>query len=89
MKIVCIVDEVELYVDDGIDEEELERCCKEWDVYVLLFVLELFGDLFFVEVKLLENVFFVCKLNFVIGDEDLEFIFGWFGKIFSCEVICD
>ena len=33
-----------------------------------------------------ENVLFVCKLNPVTKDEDLEIIFGRFGKIVSCEV---
>lgn len=47
------------------------------------------GDLPFAEVKPPENVLFVCKLNPVTGDEDLELIFGRFGKILSCEVIRD
>ncbi|KAJ4863366.1 cyclophilin type peptidyl-prolyl cis-trans isomerase/CLD domain-containing protein [Trichoderma breve] len=51
--------------------------------------LELMGDLPFAEVKPPENVLFVCKLNPVTQDEDLELIFGRFGKILSCEVIRD
>jgi peptidyl-prolyl cis-trans isomerase-like 4 len=47
------------------------------------------GDLPFAEVKPPENVLFVCKLNPVTGDDDLELIFGRFGKILSCEVIRD
>jgi peptidyl-prolyl cis-trans isomerase-like 4 len=34
-------------------------------------------------------VLFVCKLNPVTQDEDLELIFSRFGKILSCEVIRD
>jgi peptidyl-prolyl cis-trans isomerase-like 4 len=47
------------------------------------------GDLPFAEVKPPENILFVCKLNPVTADEDLELIFGRFGKILSCEVIRD
>lgn len=47
------------------------------------------GDLFDVDIKFLENVLFVCKLNLVIIDEDLEIIFFRFGLIRSCEVIWD
>ncbi|WAR09415.1 PPIL4-like protein [Mya arenaria] len=36
-----------------------------------------------------ENVLFVCKLNPVTTDEDLEIIFSRFGAIKSCEVIRD
>ena len=36
-----------------------------------------------------ENVLFVCKLNPVTGDEDLELIFSQFGLIMSCQVIRD
>jgi peptidyl-prolyl cis-trans isomerase-like 4 len=51
--------------------------------------LEMMGDLPFAEIKPPENVLFVCKLNEVTRDEDLELIFGRFGKISSCEVIRD
>jgi peptidyl-prolyl cis-trans isomerase-like 4 len=47
------------------------------------------GDLPFAEVAPPENVLFVCKLNPVTQDEDLELIFSRFGKILSCEVIRD
>ena len=33
-----------------------------------------------------KNVLFVCKLNPVTEDEDLDIIFGRFGNILSCEV---
>ncbi|CAB4056035.1 PPIL4 [Lepeophtheirus salmonis] len=36
-----------------------------------------------------ENVLFVCKLNPVTTDEDLEIIFARFGKVVTCEVIRD
>ena len=36
-----------------------------------------------------ENVLFVCKLNQVTTDEDLETIFSRFGEILSCEIVRD
>jgi len=47
------------------------------------------GDLPFANVRPPENVLFVCKLNPVTRDEDLELIFSRFGKIMSCEVLRD
>jgi RNA recognition motif-containing protein len=47
------------------------------------------GDLPFANVLPPENVLFVCKLNPVTRDEDLELIFSRFGSIMSCQVIRD
>jgi len=47
------------------------------------------GDLPFANVRPPENVLFVCKLNPVTRDEDLELIFSRFGIIMSCQVIRD
>jgi peptidyl-prolyl cis-trans isomerase-like 4 len=47
------------------------------------------GDLPFANVRPPENVLFVCKLNPVTRDEDLELIFSRFGMIMSCQVIRD
>jgi peptidyl-prolyl cis-trans isomerase-like 4 len=52
-------------------------------------LLEIIGDLPDADMKPPENVLFVCKLNPVTSDEDLELIFSRFGKINSCEVIRD
>jgi peptidyl-prolyl cis-trans isomerase-like 4 len=52
-------------------------------------VLEIIGDLSDAELKPPENVLFVCKLNPMTNDEDLELIFSRFGKIDNCEVIRD
>lgn len=51
--------------------------------------LEMVGDLPFANVRPPENVLFVCKLNPVTRDEDLELIFSRFGAIMSCQVIRD
>ncbi|KAG9255704.1 RNA binding protein [Emericellopsis atlantica] len=89
LKTVRIADEAALHEDDGVDEEELERRRGEREAKAQALTLELMGDLPFAEVKPPENVLFVCKLNPVTADEDLELIFGRFGKILSCEVIRD
>lgn len=47
------------------------------------------GDIPFAAVRPPENILFVCKLNPVTMDEDLELIFSRFGKILSCEVVRD
>ncbi|XKL67118.1 hypothetical protein PGB90_010538 [Kerria lacca] len=52
-------------------------------------ILEIVGDIPSADIAPPENVLFVCKLNPVTTDEDLEIIFSRFGKINSCEVIRD
>lgn len=89
LKTVRIADEAALHEDDGVDEETLERKRREREANAQALTLEMMGDLPFAEVKPPENVLFVAKLNPVTADEDLELIFGRFGKILSCEVIRD
>lgn len=89
LKTIRIADEAALNADDDVGEEELDRRRREREANAQALTLEMMGDLPFAEVKPPENVLFVCKLNPVTGDEDLELIFGRFGKILSCEVIRD
>lgn len=89
LKTVRIADEAALHEDDDVDEEDLEKRRRNREANAQALTLEMMGDLPFAEVKPPENVLFVCKLNPVTGDEDLELIFGRFGKILSCEVIRD
>ncbi|RDA92111.1 hypothetical protein CP533_6065 [Ophiocordyceps camponoti-saundersi (nom. inval.)] len=89
LETVRIADESALHENDGLDEEELERRRREREAKAQALTLEMMGDLPFAEVKPPENVLFVCKLNPVTTDDDLELIFGRFGKILSCEVIRD
>ncbi|PHH78110.1 hypothetical protein CDD83_4048 [Cordyceps sp. RAO-2017] len=89
MKTVRIADEAALHDNDGLAEEELERRRREREAKAQALTLEMMGDLPFAEVKPPENVLFVCKLNPVTTDDDLELIFGRFGKILSCEIIRD
>uniref|UniRef100_A0A3B4FWA2 Peptidyl-prolyl cis-trans isomerase n=2 Tax=Haplochromini TaxID=319058 RepID=A0A3B4FWA2_9CICH len=74
---------------DGKGAEELEEKLKEKEAKTQAILLEMVGDLPDADVKPPENVLFVCKLNPVTTDEDLEIIFSRFGCIKSCEIIRD
>jgi peptidyl-prolyl cis-trans isomerase-like 4 len=74
---------------DGMTEEEIDKYMKDREARTRAKLLEIIGDIPDADVKPPENVLFVCKLNPVTTDEDLELIFSRFGKINSCEVIRD
>lgn len=74
---------------ENTDPEAMERLRREREARAQALTLELMGDLPFAEVTPPEQILFVCKLNPVTQDEDLELIFSRFGKILSCEVIRD
>jgi peptidyl-prolyl cis-trans isomerase-like 4 len=76
-------------LEEDNDPEALEKVRREREARAQALTLEMVGDLPFAEVAPPENVLFVCKLNPVTQDEDLELIFSRFGKILSCEVIRD
>ena len=76
-------------INENADQESLEKLRREREARAQALTLEMVGDLPFAEVKPPENVLFVCKLNPVTRDEDLELLFSRFGKILSCEVIRD
>uniref|UniRef100_A0A3B3ZDH0 Peptidyl-prolyl cis-trans isomerase n=1 Tax=Periophthalmus magnuspinnatus TaxID=409849 RepID=A0A3B3ZDH0_9GOBI len=75
--------------EDGKAVEELEERLKEKEAKTQAILLEMVGDLPDADIKPPENVLFVCKLNPVTTDEDLEIIFSRFGTIKSCEIIRD
>ncbi|KAL3922854.1 MAG: hypothetical protein SGILL_001982 [Bacillariaceae sp.] len=52
-------------------------------------VLEMLGDLPSADITAPENVLFVCKLNAVTEDEDLELIFSRFDEKVKAEIIRD
>ncbi len=47
------------------------------------------NDLPDAEIKPPENILFICKLNSITQERDLELIFSRFGHIKSCEVVRD
>ena len=78
--------------DDGletVDPALLERQTREKEARNRAVVLEMIGDLPEADAKPPEESLFVCKLNPVTTDEDLEIIFGRFGTVTSCDVIRD
>ena len=74
---------------DGRTAEEIEEAVAAKTERSHAEVLEMLGDLPDADVKPPENVLFVCKLNPVTEDEDLELIFSRFGTIVTCQVIRD
>ncbi|CAO3697358.1 unnamed protein product [Rhizopus microsporus] len=76
-------------LEEGENEEEIEKANRAREARAHALTLEMIGDLPFAEVKPPENVLFVCKLNPITRDEDLELIFSRFGPIHSCEIIRD
>ncbi|KAK6728051.1 hypothetical protein RB195_005608 [Necator americanus] len=82
-------------LDENIDDyegktaEEIAEEIKKRDMAEQAQILEMVGDLKHADEAPPDNVLFVCKLNPVTTDEDLEIIFSRFGKIIKCEVIRD
>ena len=78
-------------VDDykGLSEEQIKELVSKREAKANAQILEMIGDIPDADAKPPENVLFVCKLNPVTTDEDLEIIFSRFGPILSCEVIRD
>ncbi|XP_066533522.1 peptidyl-prolyl cis-trans isomerase-like 4 [Hoplias malabaricus] len=74
---------------EGKDQEVLDELLKEKEAKTQAILLEMVGDLPDADVRPPENVLFVCKLNPVTTDEDLQIIFSRFGQIQSCEIIRD
>ncbi|QRV87929.1 peptidyl-prolyl cis-trans isomerase, cyclophilin-type protein [Ceratobasidium sp. AG-Ba] len=74
---------------EELPEEEAEKRRRERAAAASALTLEMVGDLPFANVRPPENVLFVCKLNPVTRDEDLELIFSRFGVIMSCQIIRD
>ena len=52
-------------------------------------VLEMIGDLPEADAAPPPNVLFICKLNPVTEEEDLDLIFSRFGKVVSCDIVRD
>lgn len=78
-------------IDDtaGKTEQEIQEMLQEREAKARATILEIVGDLPDADVAPPENVLFVCKLNPVTCDDDLEIIFSRFGKVKGCEVIRD
>lgn len=82
-------------VEEALDETEgkplevIEEELEEKEAKARATILEMIGDLPDADMAPPENVLFICKLNPVTRDDDLEVIFSRFGTIKSCEIIKD
>merc|ERR1712029_1320832 len=74
---------------EGMEDDQIVELIAEKEAKAQATVLEMLGDLPDADVAPPDNVLFVCKLNPVTTDDDLEIIFSRFGKVKSCEVIRD
>lgn len=78
-------------IDDtqGKTEAEIQEMLQDREAKARATILEIVGDIPDADVAPPENVLFVCKLNPVTTDDDLQIIFSRFGKVKTCEVIRD
>ncbi|XP_017020730.1 peptidyl-prolyl cis-trans isomerase sig-7 [Drosophila kikkawai] len=74
---------------DGMTMEEMQEMLADREAKARATILEIVGDLPDADMAPPENVLFVCKLNPVTTDDDLEIIFSRFGVVKGCEVIRD
>lgn len=79
----------DLDADEGKTAEQLEAEMEEKEAQEKAILLEMMGDLPSADVKPPENILFVCKLNPITEDEDLERIFSRFGPIKSVKIVRD
>jgi len=79
----------ELNEDEGKTEAEMREEAEEREAAARAQLLEMVGDVHYADEAPPDNVLFVCKLNPVTTDEDLEIIFSRFGVITCCEIIRD
>lgn len=84
--IFCLSQSGRIAADESVVEEELSEAAvaelqAEKEAKARATVLEIVGDLPEADAAPPENVLFVCKLNPVTTDEDLELIFRRFGNI--------
>ena len=84
-----VIDELLTTVDDEVDEKILAEREKEAIARAQEVELELMGDLPSADIRPPKNVLFVCQLNPVTEDDDLQTVFSRFGAIKKCEIIRD
>lgn len=81
--------DVDQYYKNKETEEKVKEKLQEHEAKNRAIVLEMLDDLPDAEIKPPENVLFVCKLNTITQDDDLEIIFSKFGPIKSCHLVRD
>ena len=76
-------------VEDGLGEEEKEEQRRTKEAKSRATVLEMIGDIRHADEKPPENVLFICKLNPVTDDDDLELIFSRFDQDCKADIMRD
>ena len=71
------------------DQGKLEEKIKQDKIKTKEINLEMLNDIPDADMKPGENMLFICQLNPLTKEEDLESIFSQFGKIKSCEIVYD
>ena len=74
---------------EGKTEEDLKEETKKHETKRNELILEILEDIPDADIKPPENVLFVCKLNPVTQERDLESLFRRFGVIKSVDLIRD
>lgn len=82
LKSARIGEDEEIVPDEDPAQTEKRQRAEEAKARAL--TLEMVGDLPFAEIRPPENILFVCKLNAVTRDDDLDLIFSRFGTILRC-----
>lgn len=80
---------VGLYDDLNSRNDKTDAELAAQDAYEKAILLEMLGDLPNADAKPPENVLFICKLNPITEEEDLQRIFSRFGKINSVYIVKD
>eukprot|EP01125_Pyxidicula_operculata_P014371 TRINITY_DN4780_c0_g1_i1.p1 TRINITY_DN4780_c0_g1~~TRINITY_DN4780_c0_g1_i1.p1 ORF type:complete len:511 (-),score=128.77 TRINITY_DN4780_c0_g1_i1:143-1675(-) len=85
-------EDINVKLEDELDEEkqeEIKEKVEKKQAAARAEVLEILGDIPDAEIKPPDNVLFVCKLNPITKEKDLEVIFSKYGKVESVEIIKD
>lgn len=84
-----IVDESYKKIEDAEDEAQLSEQLGKTLAKSQATSLELLHDIPDADIRPPETVLFICKLNPITQDGDLELIFSRFGAIKSCHIVRD
>ena len=77
------------FKEDTRPREVVEEEARTKEAKSRAVVLEMIGDMPDAEAEPEKNMIFICKLNPVTTEEDLEIIFSRFGQVTSCDIVKD
>jgi peptidyl-prolyl cis-trans isomerase-like 4 len=86
-----LAEDVDIAADEfeGMTAEETEAAIRKREATSRKQTLAMIGDIPDEDVEPPDDTLFVCKLNPITEDEDLEIIFSRFGTIRSCNILRD